>query len=186
MSTFLLISNSISGQPRHFKTHEIGRIRSDFDVWPAIRCARIRAFQRTSNQSNATLLKVCEAIFLKIGAKYVHKPPQDKKSWANNFFLKNLGKSWFEKSWEKNEHVKNLGKIKNLGKWGFEKSWEKNEQVEKSWEKNLGKVKKKLLAQLFLSWIFTTFSQTSPYCHQNVNRKNWSKYLIGFWTSLEL
>ena len=30
LSTFLLISNSISGQPRQFKTHETGRIRSDF------------------------------------------------------------------------------------------------------------------------------------------------------------
>ena len=71
LSTFLLISNSISGQPRHFNHDEIGRIGSDFDVWSAIRCARIRAFQWSANQSNATLLKVCEAIFMKIGAKTV-------------------------------------------------------------------------------------------------------------------
>ena len=73
LSTFLLISNSISGQPWHFIRHEIGRIGSDFDVWHtircAIRCARHRAFQRTSNQRDATLLKVCEAFFLEIGAK---------------------------------------------------------------------------------------------------------------------
>ena len=32
LSTFLPISNSISGKPRQIKTHEVGRIRSDFDV----------------------------------------------------------------------------------------------------------------------------------------------------------
>ena len=49
LSTFLLISNSISGQSRHhvFNRGEIGRIGSDFDVWPTIWCARIRASQRT-------------------------------------------------------------------------------------------------------------------------------------------
>ena len=34
-----------------------------------LRCARIRALQRTSNQRNATLVKVCVAIFLKIGGE---------------------------------------------------------------------------------------------------------------------
>ena len=89
LSTFLVISNSISGQPRHFNRDEIGRIRSDFDAWPAIRCARIRGFQRSSTQRNATLLKVCEAIFLKMGAKQVHKPPEyglySSERWKKSF-----------------------------------------------------------------------------------------------------
>ena len=85
LSTFLLLSNSISGLPRHFNCDEIGRIRSDFDVWPAIRCARIRGFQCTSNHRNATLLKVYEAIFLKIGAKWVHKMgPQRRPDWSHS------------------------------------------------------------------------------------------------------
>ena len=36
-------------QPRHFKTHEIRFKWSYFKVWPTIRCARVKAFQCTSN-----------------------------------------------------------------------------------------------------------------------------------------
>ena len=51
-----------------FGLHEIF-VKNLFDVWTAIRCARIRAFQRSSNQRTATLLKVCGGDFSETWSK---------------------------------------------------------------------------------------------------------------------
>ena len=56
-STFLSIPNPITWESdNYFKSHEVDPKWSDFDVLPTIRCARIRAFQRTSNQRRSTQL----------------------------------------------------------------------------------------------------------------------------------
>ena len=48
-----------------FKCHEIGSKVSDSDVWPTVRYAKIKGFQRTSNKRRLTQLKTRGASFLK-------------------------------------------------------------------------------------------------------------------------
>ena len=53
-----------SRPPSDFQSHHVGARVSDFDVWPTIRCARIRAFKRTSKWYRTTHLRPYGALFV--------------------------------------------------------------------------------------------------------------------------
>ena len=52
---------------KHNKTHEVDiKSWSDFDLWPTIRCARIKGFQRTSKKAFRHLWKSVGPFFWKL------------------------------------------------------------------------------------------------------------------------